>query len=83
MNINKITFFDTETTGLDLNNDGLVSIYCENRKANWYLDTMTNPEMEISEESIAVHGITNEMVSGKPTNKQILKALVKNQLFQN
>jgi DNA polymerase III subunit epsilon len=77
MNINKITFFDTETTGLDLNKDGLVSIYCENKKANWYLNTMTNPEIEISEESIAVHGITNEMVKDKPTNKEVLKSLVK------
>jgi DNA polymerase-3 subunit epsilon len=77
MKINKITFFDIETTGLDLENDGMVSIYCENKKHNHYINTITNPQMKISEESVAVHGITKEMVRNKPTNRQILKKLVK------
>jgi len=67
---------DTETTGLDpAQGHKMVEIGCvelENhmptgRTFQEYL----NPEQEMSEEVIAVHGITNEFVKDKPKFKEI------------
>ena len=69
---------DTETTGLDpAQGHRMVEIGCvelENhmptgRTFQEYL----NPEQEMSEEVIAVHGITNEFVKDKPKFKEIAK----------
>lgn len=76
ININNITYFDTETTGIKYNQDRLVSVFCENKKRGWYLNTLTNPEIEIPEGATNVHRITNEMVADKPLNKEVLNAIV-------
>ncbi len=69
--------FDTETTGLDPSNgDRIVEIGCvelENhmptgRTYHQYL----NPERSMSEEVIAVHGLTEAFLSDKPTFKEIV-----------
>lgn len=68
-------FFDLETTGLDSNIDKILScsaIKCQ-LKGNVFeeidrMDLFMDPTFPIPEESTEVHGITNEMVKGKPTD---------------
>lgn len=68
--------FDTETTGLDpFQGDRVVEIGCiellnhvpTGRVYHQYI----NPERSMSEEVIAVHGLTEEFLSDKPTFKEI------------
>ena len=68
-----LIIFDLETTGLALSMDKIIQIayikiMLNGRviKGNIFLD----PEIEISEESIAIHGITNEQLKDKPTFKE-------------
>ena len=62
---------DTETTGLDPN-DGhrVIEIGCiemvNRRLTDRTFHVYINPEREIDQEAIAVHGITNEFLSDKP-----------------
>lgn len=65
-----IVFFDLETTGLDIVKDRIVEIallkvYPDGMEESFH--TLVNPEMTISAESTAIHGITNEAVADKPT----------------
>lgn len=65
-----LAVFDLETTGLDISNDRIVEIailkISPDGKQEQYVKRI-NPEMTISEESAAIHGITNEMVKDAPT----------------
>lgn len=69
-----ICFFDLEATGMNLAKDRIVEISIlkifpnGNRESKTWL---VNPEMEIPEEVIAIHGITNEKVASEPTFKQL------------
>ncbi|RZO76214.1 MAG: DNA polymerase III subunit epsilon, partial [Litorivicinaceae bacterium] len=62
---------DTETTGLDPN-DGhrVIEIGCiemvNRRLTDRTFHVYINPEREIDQEAIAVHGITNEFLTDKP-----------------
>lgn len=66
---------DTETTGLDPAKNRIVEIACvellnhvpTGRNFHRYL----NPEMEISDEAAAIHGITNEKVAKAPLFAEI------------
>lgn len=63
---------DTETTGMDpTDGDRMVEIGCvelvNHMPTGKVLQIYINPEREIPEEAIAVHGITNEFVADKPT----------------
>lgn len=69
-----LVIFDLETTGLSISLDKIieiayVKIFPDGRMVEG--DIFLNPEIKISEESIAIHGIANEDVAGKPTFKQI------------
>lgn len=61
-----ITFFDLETTGLDTNTCKIVSIYAVNNRRKREIDTLVNPEIEITPELTAIHGTTNKDVKFKP-----------------
>jgi DNA polymerase-3 subunit epsilon len=74
--VNRVTFFDTETTGVKYNQDKIVSVYCENKKKGWSMNVLSNPEMDIPEGASNVHGIYNEMLIDEPTNDVILDKLV-------
>lgn len=70
---------DCETTGLDPQQDRIIEVavvkfsFAENFNS---LESLIDPEGEISETSIAIHHITPEMVKGKPTIKAVLPELL-------
>lgn len=73
----KLVFFDLETTGLG-ENDKIVQIaliVIEPNKEPIEKKRNINPEMPISAEATAVHGITNEMVENEPTFAKLAKGL--------
>lgn len=72
-----ITYFDLETTGVSINSDKIVSIYAHNPKKKYTISTILDPEVEIPQEASDVHGITNEMVKGKPTLDDIKMSVKK------
>lgn len=66
---------DTETTGLDYTRERLVefaAVRLENGKVKGTFQTLINPEQHIRKSSMAIHGITEEMVADAPTEKEIL-----------
>ena len=75
-----ICFFDLETTGINVAKDRIVEIAILKVFPNGNKESKTwlvNPEMVIPEESIAVHGITNEKVASEPTFKELSKEIYK------
>ncbi len=69
-----ICFFDLETTGVNVAKDRIVEISILKVHPNGNKESRTwlvNPEMEISAESVSVHGITNERVKDEPVFKSI------------
>lgn len=75
---NPIVFFDLEATGIDVGKDRIVEIACVKLLPNGQKDKFVkriNPEIPISKEATAVHGITNEDVANEPTFKQIAHQL--------
>ena len=81
MNLNltrPICFFDLETTGVNITKDRIVEISILKIAPNGNEESKTwlvNPEMTIPQEVIAIHGITNEDVQGKPTFKEVAKEI--------
>lgn len=75
-----ICFFDLETTGVNVAKDRIVEIAVLKIHPNGNKESkswLVNPEMEIPEEVIAVHGITNEKVANEPTFKELSKQIYK------
>ncbi len=60
-------FYDTETTGLFSNSDRIIELAAFDIKKNRTFEMLINPEMPISQESIDICHITNEMVADAPT----------------
>ncbi|WP_343330465.1 3'-5' exonuclease [Polaribacter staleyi] len=77
MNLNltkPIVFFDLETTGVNIATDKIVEIAILKVFPNGNKESKTwlvNPEIKIPQESIDVHGITNEKVAAEPTFKEL------------
>ncbi len=75
-----ICFFDLETTGTNVARDRIVEISILKIFPNGNKESKTwlvNPEMEIPQEVVAVHGISNEKVASAPTFKQLSKEIYK------
>lgn len=75
--IEKDTFIclDCEMTGLETKEDRLIEIAIVRFNFSEVFDTyetLIDPEKPISAESMAIHNISDEMVSGKPKAKEIL-----------
>jgi len=74
-----VVFFDIEATGLNVIRDRIVQIalikYFKSGKPAEELMLMINPSMPISEEAIAVHGITPDMLKNKPVFAQVADQL--------
>ena len=79
MDYNSYIFFDLETTGTDTSKDRICELSAI--KTDLFLKpleiktVLINPTILIPEEATKIHGISNEMVKGKPTFKQYSKAL--------
>lgn len=66
---------DTETTGLDYTKEKIIefaAVRLENGKIKDTFSTLINPEQHIRKSSIAIHGITQDMVADAPTEAEIL-----------
>ena len=66
---------DTETTGLDFNDDRIIEIgiveLIDNVLTKNYFHEYVNPEINISQSAQKIHGISNEFLVGKPSFSEI------------
>jgi DNA polymerase-3 subunit epsilon len=74
-----LAIFDLEATGLNITSDRIVEIAIvrvdpDGKKMTY--ERRINPEMEISEEATAVHGISNEDVANAPTLKDVVSEVI-------
>ena len=79
-----IVFFDIESTGADAAHDKIVDLHCIRICKDGsvvHANFLLNPERQMTEEVIAIHGITNEMVADKPTFKESAQAIL--DIFEN
>lgn len=70
---------DTETTGLDYTKEKMVefaAVRLENGKIKDKFQTLINPQQHIRKSSIAIHGITPEMVEDAPTEEEIMPKIL-------
>jgi len=73
-----ICFFDLETTGTNVAHDRIVEISILKVFPNGNKESKTwlvNPEMQIPEVVVAIHGISNEKVANEPTFKMLSKEI--------
>ncbi|NGX31539.1 MAG: DNA polymerase III PolC-type [Chlamydiae bacterium] len=80
--LNKETFvcIDCETTGLDLENDRIIEIAICRFTFSEILESfesLINPEIKISQESMQIHNITEEMCENQPKIEEILPKVFK------
>ena len=70
---------DTETTGLDYSRERIIefaAVRLENGKIVDEYQTLINPQQHIRKSSMAVHGITQEMVEDAPTEEEVLQKIL-------
>lgn len=70
---------DTETTGLDYTREKIIefaAVRLENGKIKAEFQTLINPKQHIRKSSMAIHGISEEMVQDAPTEEEILPAIL-------
>ncbi|MBP3847515.1 3'-5' exonuclease [bacterium] len=70
---------DTETTGLDYTKEKMVefaAVRLENGKIKDQFQTLINPQQHIRKSSIAIHGITPEMVADAPTEEEAMPKIL-------
>lgn len=75
---NPLVFFDLETTGINITKDRIVEISLLKVHPNGKEEIKSrriNPEMPISAQATAIHGITDDDVKDCPTFKQVAKSL--------
>lgn len=72
-NICNFVVIDIETTGIAISNSiiEVSAIKFENFKPTELFTSLIKPQQPITEETISIHGITNEMVKNSPTFSQI------------
>ncbi len=70
---------DIETTGLDYTKEKMVEfagVRLENGKIKDTFQTLINPQQHIRKSSMAIHGITEEMVADAPTEDQVIEKIL-------
>lgn len=70
---------DTETTGLDYTKERIIefaAVRLENGKVKDTYQTLINPEQHIRKSSIAIHGITEDMVADAPKESEVLEEIL-------
>ena len=73
-----ICFFDLETTGINISKDRIVEIAILKVFPNGNKESkrwLVNPEMNIPNEAVAIHSISNEKVANEPTFKELSKEI--------
>lgn len=73
-----LVFFDLETTGLNVIRDRIVQIALVKLRKNGQTEefsTLVNPGIPISDEAMAVHGITPKDLANKPTFIQLAEKI--------
>ena len=76
---NPLCVIDLEATGLQITTDRIVQIAMLRIEPNgdqFTFNEIVNPEMVITEEIIAIHGITNEVASKAKTFKELAPAIL-------
>ncbi|MCI5052518.1 MAG: DUF3820 family protein [Simkaniaceae bacterium] len=71
---------DCETTGLDPKTDRIIEVACKLftfEKVTEEYETLVDPQLPIPEESQAIHHISDDMVIGQPTIKEVLPDFLK------
>jgi exodeoxyribonuclease X len=71
---------DTETTGLDPDNGGIVEIATVGRKKDGSLSMISaicDPGMPIEHQAMAAHHITEEMISGTVSSQSTLESIMR------
>lgn len=81
MNRKKIVeiVLDTETTGLDYTRERIIefaAVRLENGKIKDEFQTLINPQQHIRKSSMAIHGITEDMVKDAPTEEEVLPQIL-------
>ncbi len=69
-----LTFFDLETTGVDVDNDRIVQLALireEPDGSRRTFSSLVDPQRPIPPAATAVHGVTDAMVKGQPTIAQL------------
>lgn len=72
--------FDCETTGLDPLNDRVIEVAIASftfKEIKDRFESLVDPEKPISEESLAIHHISSDLLVGKPTIDKILPDILK------
>lgn len=70
---------DTETTGLDYTRERIIefaALRLENGKIKDKFQTLINPKQHIRKSSMAIHGISEEMVQDAPSESEILPQIL-------
>jgi DNA polymerase III epsilon subunit family exonuclease len=70
---------DIETTGLDYTREKIIEfagVRLENGKIKEEFQTLINPKQHIRKSSIAIHGITEDMVADAPTEEEIMPKIL-------
>ena len=70
---------DTETTGLDYTKEKMVefaAVKLVNGKIKEEFQTLINPQQHIRKSSIAIHGITSDMVADAPTEEEAMPMIM-------
>ncbi len=71
---------DTETTGLDYTRERIIefaAVRLENGKIVDEYQTLINPHQHIRKSSMAIHGITQEMVEDAPSEEEVMPKILK------
>lgn len=70
---------DVETTGLDYTKERMIefaAVRLENGKIKDKYETLINPKQHIRKSSMAVHGITQEMVADAPDEEEVMPKIL-------
>lgn len=70
---------DTETTGLDYTRERVIefaAVRLENGKIKDEFQTLINPQQHIRKSSMAIHGISEDMVKDAPTEEEVLPKIL-------
>lgn len=70
-------FLDTETTGLSPSTgDAIVEVAIVDNSGRALVNTLIDPQRSIPLQATRIHGITNDMVRGKPTIAELMPCIV-------